>query len=305
MISLPLPDVAFFGIVLLLVIGIWEGNRLFERWIANTNQPTIAKRLIRQFLLSMMVVIAVTGLAVLLFEAFASTPTTLIFVKLIIGFTFRINLFLQCINAIIVYNQELSDSKIEAEKLKKETTEAQFESLRSQVNPHFLFNSFNVLTSLIETDPKTGVQFVEQLSVVYRYLLKTQEVKMTSLKEELDFLQSYIFLLKIRFQSNLKVEVEVEPEENVFLPPSTLQMLIENAIKHNEVSRSKPLEIVVKRLKGMLEVSNNLSPKSNKEESSQVGLKNISSRYLLLGGEAPIVTNDGENFRVRIPLIKQ
>ncbi|MEM9338045.1 MAG: histidine kinase [Bacteroidota bacterium] len=303
LISIPGNDVTFFFLILLLVFLLWEGNHFFENFITKKTHQKIATRLVKQFVFSMLIVVLLSLL----------TSTTLLFLvnksfdpillKLLLGFTFRVNLFLHCINAITTYNKELSSSKLEAEKLKQETTEAQFEALRNQINPHFLFNSFNVLSSLVESEPKVAVQFIEQLSIVYRYLLKTKELKVISLKEELEFLRSYIFLLHMRFQNNLDIHLEINEEEHKFLPPATLQLLIENAIKHNEVSKRFPLVIDLFQTNGSLVVKNNLNPKSFPEESSLVGLNNIKSRYLLLGGTPPIIEKTREDFKVTIPLI--
>ncbi|MEM9895285.1 MAG: histidine kinase, partial [Bacteroidota bacterium] len=177
------------------------------------------------------------------------------------------------------------------------------DALKKQINPHFLFNSFNVLSSVIETDSKLAVQFVEQLSNVYRYLLQTQEEKTVSLEDELAFIDSYIFLLKIRFGENLLVKKHIE-ENDLRLPPATLQLLIENAIKHNEVSRANPLQIELYRENGTLVVKNNKNPKKGKkEESSNIGLANIKNRYELLGQAIPQIEDLEEEFRVKIPLI--
>lgn len=290
---------------MILVLGIWEGNRLLQPFVQKKRTSSIARSLLRQFLLSLAIIGLLTILGTFSFQFLLETPTSLSSIKLLLGFNFRINLFLHSINAIIAYNNELSNTKVEAEKLKKETSEAQFESLRNQLNPHFLFNSFNVLSSLIESDSKMAVQFVDQLSRVYRYSLKTQKLKVVSLKEEIEFLSSYLFLLKIRFQSNLNINLAIEESEISFVPPSTLQMLIENAIKHNEVSKQNPLKIDLYQAGDVLVVKNNLSPKLNPEESSQVGLKNIQSRYNLLGGKAPKIEKTADEFIVSIPLLNQ
>lgn len=304
LVSLPINDLTFYLVIQSLVLLIWEGNRLFESFIIKHPQKRIASRLIKQFAVSLAIVGVLSGLSTLGLQLALGTSVSVTAFKLVLGFTFRVNLFLHCINAIMVYNSELGSSRLEAERLKKETSEAQFEALRKQINPHFLFNSFNVLSSLVESEPKVAVKFIEQLSHVYRYLLKTQDLKVVSLKEELEFLRSYIFLLKIRFQSNLDIILDVQEEENKYLPPSTLQLLIENAIKHNEVSKKYPLTITLSQQNGSMIIDNNLNPKSTPEESSLVGLNNIKERYILLGGESPVIEKSEENFTVTIPLIK-
>jgi len=259
--------------------------------------------LIRHFVASVLLVSIISPLFVVSINYFLDSKELFEGFNQLVGFTFRINLFLQCINAIIVYNKELSSTKIEAETLKKETTEAQFDALRRQINPHFLFNSFNVLSSVIENDQKLAVQFVEQLSKVYRYLLRTQDLKTVALEEEVDFINSYVFLLKIRFGSNLNYEESLMARDGA-LPPASLQLLIENAIKHNEVSKSNPLTISLERQNGELVVTNNKNPKVKPEISEGVGLSNIQKRYQLLGVATPEILDNEKDFTVKLPLIK-
>ena len=300
--SLPISNTAFYFIILFIVLAVWEGNNLLSSVLRKKPSRRVSIALIQQFTASLILVSILVPVVSIGINASIGSASLLTGFNQVLGFSFRINLFLQCINAIIVYNNALSSTRLEAETLKKETTEAQYEALRKQINPHFLFNSFNVLSSIIESDSKLAVHFVEQLSNVYRYLLKTQEMKVVPLKEELAFIDSYIFLLKIRFGENLQISKDILGE-NRSLPPSTLQLLIENAIKHNEVSKANPLKVSLYRDNGTLIVSNNKNAKSNDEESSGVGLSNITKRYQLLGGEAPEIHDEEDRFLVKIPLL--
>lgn len=303
LLNLPLSDLYLYLIILAMVVCIWEGNNVLQSLLPKKKLQRVSLLLIRQFALSVILVVFISILSTLISNQVLSADYSFVGFNQVAGFTFRINLFLHCINAIITYNNELSQSKLEAETLKNETTEAQYEALRRQINPHFLFNSFNVLSSVIESNPRLAVQFVEQLSVVYRYLLKTQEQKIIPLEEELDFINSYVFLLKIRFGENLQFHKKIVHSDDVSLPPSTLQLLIENAIKHNEVSKSNPLTISLIQENGSLIVSNNKNPKSTIEESSNVGLSNIKNRYELLGNKVPEVKDEEREFVVKISLI--
>ena len=304
LVTVPLSEVAFFGLVLLLVLLLWEGNRLVDFLLSSKLSGSLGKRLITQFGVSLIVVAAITFPASLAVSKLYGQVDFLLLVKIILGFTFRVNLFLHCVNAIVLFSQTLSAAKLEAERLKKETSEAQFEALKNQINPHFLFNSFNALSSLIESDPKTANTFLDQLSKVYRYLLRTKDEKITLLSDELDFLDAYLFLLKTRYRENLSVEISVGSTENTFIPPATLQMLIENSIKHNEVSSQKNLHVTIARMEDKLVVSNNRNEKRLKEESSNIGLQNITNRYILLGSEPPTVKQTTDEFVVTVPLFK-
>jgi len=299
----PISDIGLYGIITFIVICVWEGNNLIGKWNDRLPYKKISYKLVRHFLSSLLLVGVITPIFNIAINYFLQSASLFEGFNQLIGFSFRINLFLQCINAIIVYNKELSSAKLEAETLKKETSEAQFEALRKQINPHFLFNSFNVLTSIIETDEKLAVHFVEQLSKVYRYLLRTQDLKTVPLEEELDFIESYIFLLRIRFGENLQFEKKISDRKDD-IPPSTLQLLIENAIKHNEVSKSNPLTIELERTNGQLIVRNNKNPKQKKEASEMIGLANIRKRYQLLGRTPPVIEDSEKEYTVKLSLLK-
>jgi sensor histidine kinase YesM len=309
-----LPTLLFIGIVLVLVMLVWEVNHLIQknlevltRWLGQKINP-----LIIHFSLSLIGVLVVAILPVLLLHEWydVGKPLSWLPIKIALGFSFRINLFLHCINAIVFYMNKYKRAQLQAELLKKQSIEARFDALRNQINPHFLFNSFNVLSQLVYKDPDTSARFIDQLSNVYRYLLYNQDQKLIRLKEELDFLESYIYLLKIRFQENLKVVHHIpEAKKESFIAPATLQLLIENAIKHNVVSKKDPLEIRIYCENGTpdvnkLVVENNLQPKPVPEESSKLGLKNIRSRYDFLVGPEAVEVISSPVFTVKIPLVK-
>jgi LytS/YehU family sensor histidine kinase len=196
-------------------------------------------------------------------------------------------------------------SLAELERFKKENIEFHFEMLKNQVNPHFLFNSLNTLSSLIYSNQDTAAKFVRQLARVYRYVLENRDKEVISLKEELAFLQSFIYLVHLRFSENLKVEIDIpEKMQEKLIAPMTLQMLIENAIKHNIVSQKKPLTIqIYADMFDHITVTNNLQKKVIREYSSNIGLKNISSRYGFITDRKVIIEESAENFKVRIPLL--
>jgi len=205
----------------------------------------------------------------------------------------------------IYFMHALKDSVEEKEMLKRESLQAQLNALRTQVNPHFLFNNLNTLSSLIPEDPKHAVDFVQQLSKVYRHILDVKDEKSILLKDELDVLNAYTFLLKTRFGNNLAVHINI-PEEKLQqkIVPLSLQLLMENAIKHNIVSSDKPLQIDVFTENGSLVLSNNLQMKNQVNESTGIGLDNIRNRYKILGDKEVKVTEDENSFTVSIPLIE-
>lgn len=204
----------------------------------------------------------------------------------------------------IYFMHQLRHSVEETENLKRENLAAQLNALRTQVNPHFLFNNLNTLSSIIPEDPKQAVDFVQHLSKVYRHILEVKDEKSISLKDELDLMNAYTFLLKTRFGDNLAVNINVSAEKmQKKIVPLSLQILMENAIKHNIVSAEKPLHIDVFAENGSLVISNNLQMKNQINESTGIGLDNIRNRYKLLSDKPVKVTESETNFTVSIPLI--
>ena len=194
---------------------------------------------------------------------------------------------------------------IEAERLMRENVESQLEGLKNQVNPHFLFNSLNTLSYLIPEDSQRAVHFVQKLSKVYRYILEIRDKKLITLREELEFLHAYLFLLQERFGDNLKVALRAdESAYNHYLVPLSLQILFENAIKHNIISSDKPLFIELWVEGGRLVVRNKLQRKKQVMPSTRLGLQNIRNRYAFFSDEEVSVVETDECFTVSLPLIE-
>ncbi|MBX2920915.1 MAG: histidine kinase [Chitinophagaceae bacterium] len=196
-------------------------------------------------------------------------------------------------------------SQLEAEQLKKVQLQTQFDSLKEQVNPHFLFNSLNSLSSLIATNPNKAEAFVEEMSQVYRYLLRSNEEQLTTLQKEIDFIESYNMLLQTRFGSGFQPALQIEEKmKEWLLPPMTLQLLIENAVKHNIVDPDTPLVVHLYTQGEKLVVSNNLQKKNKAVASNKVGLSNIISKYKLLNYPEVEIKETATEFIVVLPLIK-
>ena len=184
---------------------------------------------------------------------------------------------------IIYFYNRYQKNKLKEQKVIAGTASAKFDALKNQLDPHFLFNSLNVLTSLIEENPENAQQFTTSLSKVYRYVLEQKNKDLITVDEELDFARTYMSLLKMRFEDSIIFEIPERasnPESKVV--PLSLQLLLENAVKHNMVTSSKPLHIKIYEDHGSLVVENNLQPKQIVKKSSGVGLDNIKQRYQLL-----------------------
>jgi two-component system, LytTR family, sensor kinase len=194
---------------------------------------------------------------------------------------------------------------VEKERMKQLTIQQEFETLKGQVNPHFLFNCFNTLSSLITEDRRQAEVFLNELSKVYRYLLRNNEDGLSSLQTEIRFIQSYYRLLKTRHGDAVQLEIEIDKKyEQYLLPSLSMQLLVENAVKHNVLSKNKPLVIDIFTTAGnKLVVSNNLQVRTVKGPSNGIGLDNIRSKYELLSEPGFQVLEDPTSFSVVLPLI--
>lgn len=200
---------------------------------------------------------------------------------------------------------EWRKSAIEAEQLRSEKLASQYQSLKDQLNPHFLFNSLNALSNLVYEDADRSAAFIQKLSKIYRYVLDVQQEELVGLDRELEFAQNYLELQKIRFEENLNFKVEVPDCKGCYLPPLSLQLLLENAIKHNIASQENPLFISILQKGEELWVSNTFQPKTSQNEpSTGVGLENIRSRYRILSDRNPKIFQTEHEFLVKLPLLK-
>lgn len=204
-------------------------------------------------------------------------------------------------NAILFF-KNWKEAAVQQEKLKREQLALQYETLKSQVNPHFLFNNLNSLTSLISTNPDKAIDFVKKLSEVYRYVLDQKDHELVDLDTELKFLESYVFLQKIRFETNLDVQIDIS-SKNFKVIPLSVQMLVENAIKHNEISDKNPLQIrVFSDDNQYLTVENRLQKKTGSEGNGS-GIQNISDRYEFFTDRKVKISFNSERFKISIPLL--
>ncbi len=200
--------------------------------------------------------------------------------------------------------KELQQEMLNSARLQKENFEAQFQSLKSQVNPHFLFNSLNVLGSLIQQDKQEAITFKNKLADLYRTLLENGAHSLISLEEELKVARAYIYLLKTRFGGAILFEEEITNKSlDLLLPPGCLQMLLENALKHNGSTKRKPLVIQIYIQGDHLVVKNKLQPRKETIESTKTGLKNIVSRYSYLSDKSVEIEKTETEFIVKLPLL--
>jgi two-component system, LytTR family, sensor kinase len=193
---------------------------------------------------------------------------------------------------------------LQSEKLKQEAIALQYQIMQNQVNPHFLFNSLNTLGSLIDLDTQKAKEFTRELSMFYRELLYFKDKDLVPLSDELNFVKKYIYLQKIRFGENFEVQILLKDANVHEVIPMSIQMMIENAVKHNIISKENPLTIIIGQSdENEIFVENNLQLRENVSGSNQIGLRNLNERYLFLTGKEMVISRDDHCFRITIPLI--
>lgn len=202
--------------------------------------------------------------------------------------------------------QNWKNTLLQAEKLKRENSEAQLDALKSQINPHFLFNSLNTLSSLITISPERAKEYIAQFSKVYRFLLNVKDKAVVELKEELDFLNSYVFLQQIRFGKNFSVETKIDSAHlNKLIPVIALQTIIENCVKHNEISNQFPLWVKITNDDKYIYVTNNFQPKQKTETSTGTGINNLKKRYSFFSDLTPEFYIENGRYIAKIPMIEE
>jgi hypothetical protein len=289
----------------LMWIFLWKGNALLSDVIASRINWLVSpvKGLFVQFISS---IIYTIGSILILMEVYIflfniDFGRTNAMIYSVTTVTIIISLFMHGRSFLLEWKQ----TALDAEKLKRESVTARYESLKNQVNPHFLFNSFNALTNLVYENQDLAAKFIKQLSEVYRYVLDTRDRELVTKEEELKFLESYLFLQKIRFGENLQVSIQLDDVKTWF-PPLVLQMLIENAIKHNIIAAEQPLTLQIYAEDNYVVVENKLQKKKiQMGESAGVGLSNIRLRYEFLTDRKVVVEELPDKFIVRLPVIDQ
>lgn len=216
-----------------------------------------------------------------------------------IGIAFIISLILTSAGFLRAWK----NSEVAKEQLKTQIVTHRYNALREQINPHFLFNSLNVLTDLVYEDQDLAVKFIRQMSDLYRYVLMARNEDAVELSREKEFAESFAFLLKTRFENGLNINLDFKVKSNEQFVPMALQLLIENAVKHNEASMANPLTIDVSRSGDYLIVENNIQPKAKEEDSTKQGLENLKNRYAFLSDKTLEVKKTETTFEVKLPIL--
>lgn len=297
---------------IITAVFIWEGsliiNKQIDKFFDWRKQPL--KRLVFQITLNTIYsTFIILSFVIFYLKYIVRCPIALVVdeLKLIVFIAVIIFLLVDVVYIGAYFFRQWEQTTMEAEKLKQQNLISQYEALKNQVNPHFLFNSLNALTTLIAEDQNLAIEFVQRVANVYRYVLQNKDKELVSLNEEVQFIKAFLFLQKIRFGENLKINFEIpECVDSYMIAPLTLQMLVENAIKHNIISLEKPLYInIIFDCGTQIIVKNNIQKKISSNGSTGIGLKNISERYRLLMNKVVTISEINNEFIVCIPLIKE
>lgn len=299
-----------FGTIALITGCIWEGSRLMEplfNRLVHRQKNKIKALGIFFAVATVLTTILTTGIVFLVSMVLHdhTVAETVIPLKLNLIYAWLANLLFHLLNAIKYYFTEYKTKWMEAEELKRMSAQAELQLVKSQINPHFLFNNLNVLSALVMKNTDEANRFIEEFSKVFRYILNNHDKELVNIRTEMDYIKPYIFLLKKRFAEGLDISVDIpQDRENFYIIPASIQMLIENAIKHNVVSRSRPLHIKVHANgNNTIVVTNNLQLRDSVDNSTKIGLNNIIKRYLLVSGRKVEVFKDENVFTVILPLL--
>ena len=298
-------EILFVSIITVLL---WEGNLQIDSfldkkisWITYPNERIIAQIVTNLVYTILVLIISISVINYFKFGVFELFNPKLreVFIPTII-----ITFLVVMIDIANHFFKSWKASLIEVEKHKTESVNAQLQNLKNQLNPHFLFNNLSVLTSLVYKNQDKAAEFINELAKVYRYVLDTKNAELVTLQEELDFLNHYLYLLKIRFEDSVSFEINIEEgNKSNYILPMCLQTVVENTIQHNEASQANPLKVLIYSQNNSLVIENTIKPRSNDVTSSKTGLKNIEMRYSFYTDKKVIVSNNEEIFKVILPLI--
>ena len=270
----------------------WEKNP--GKKIASTLGVVILLSIVITVLLNYIFIYQIQGMS---FTQYLKTTILLLLLQMLVI------IYIFSVITGIEFFKKWKEGLIKQESLQRKAIELQLETLKNQVNPHFLFNSLNTLTSLVHKDADKAVQFIIQLSDIYRYALENKNKPTVPWPVEKKFVENYLSMQQIRFSSNIVVSMDTPADEKFEVVPLSVQMLVENAIKHNIITADDPLEIAIYLENNFLVVRNKLQLKSSVEYSENIGLANIKQQYEILAGQKADVSREGGFFTVKLPLI--
>ncbi len=290
--------VRFLSLFLLCILTFY----LNMRWKMTYSHFSILTRNTITFLLNSFLLIVMVQLFVIVYSNVVGTRLTESEIGLTYFVYFVILIITFFISRVLRYQIIHQQDLLEKQQLKQQSLESELTALKNQINPHFLFNSLNTLKSIVQENEQADT-FINKLSYMYRYILQSGVSDLVTIEEELKFLNSYIHLLQNRYRNRLEVHIDIEDRYfNREIPPLSIQLLVENAVKHNEISEKNPLQILVFSKDEMIHIENKIRLRKELVESTGNGLININKRFQLLKNESIIIQNKDEMFIVKLPI---
>jgi two-component system LytT family sensor kinase len=298
-----------FGWSLTICMTQWLGNSYLNGLL--DKRFTWKDHLVKRTIFGILAIVGYSALAYLVVQfimyliVYGSFPDDLLkwslrysYIAILISFAISL------IFTAVGFFQNWKDSLLEAERVRAEMLMYKYESLQNQINPHFLFNSFNVLSDLVYEDQQKAVDFIRQMSQLFRYVLDSRDKELVPIKEELEFIKAYSSLLHSRFEEKLSIQLDVEAMEHEMIVPMTLQLLIENCVKHNEISASQPLHVHILRKGEYIRVENSVQPKPERIDSRRTGLSNIRQQFRYFTDKEILITQTDKVFAVEVPVLR-
>ena len=288
----------------------WLGHTVYDHYL-RTRFPSLTetrKRIYFKLAVNLLIMTPSVLLIFFVFHGLHILGYTLQRDDLIYGYLvgLSVNIIFESLWEVMYIIEKYKEAAAEKEMIEQMQLQQEFDNLKQKVNPHFLFNSFNTLSSLISENKDQAVKFLDELSKVYRYLLRNNESGMSTVEQETNFIRSYSQLLKTRYGDGFKMDMHIDPVcKDKEMPSLTLQLLVENAVKHNIISKQQPVHVVISsEADGYLTVENNLNKKTKSgNETTGIGLANIREKYRLLHRGDIEVKETSDSFKVIIPLI--
>lgn len=288
----------------------WRAHSIYDHFLRG-RFPSIketTKRIYYKLAVNVLIMTPSVLLIFLTFHVFHILGYTLNTQDIIQGYLvgLTVNIVFESLWEVIFIIEKYKEAAAEKEFIEQMQLKHEFNNLKQKVNPHFLFNSFNTLSSLISENKAQAVRFLDELSKVYRYLLRSNESGMSTVEEEVNFIRSYAKLLQTRYGEGFKIEISIAPSsKDREMPSLTLQLLVENAVKHNIIQKDNPVRVLIRSTgDGYLSVENNLNKKSRSLiESTGIGLTNIREKYRLLHRSDIEITETADSFKVTVPLL--
>ncbi len=297
-----------YAYFMLIAFLIWQGNRFFLfklqgrfNWFIHPLQKIVVLLAMNIFYTSPLVIIMLLG-----WFYFNDLPADWYIIQLTTVTCVVCVIFVTHVYETVFLIKQRESDLVKSEQLERAKAQAELEALKNQIDPHFMFNSLNSLSYLIEHDAKKATLFTESLAEVYRYILANKDRTLVILEDELDFLERYIALLKLRFEKALNIDFNFNAtlKNNYLIPPISIFIALENVVKHNEISIAHPLNVEFNNNENWLSIRNKKSAKKNLIHSSKIGLKNLDERFKMIVGDGIKVNNAEHLFELQLPMLK-